>query len=57
MVDLFACCVVEFGYIVFMILFFVSLIWILNEGISSSLGPALFVVNFVMELFVMRARP
>jgi len=44
---------IEFGYILFMILFFVSLIWILNNGISSFLGPALFVINFILEFFVM----
>ena len=45
--------VIEFGYISFMILFFISLFVVLRNGKSSSLGPMFFIVNFLIEFIVM----
>jgi len=44
--------VMEITYVVLMIIFFISLHWTINKGKGSILGPALFLVNFILELFV-----
>ena len=44
--------IIEIIYIVFMILFFISLHWAINKGKGSILGPALFATTFGVELLI-----